>query len=206
MLDKFPIDAHREFAFAPAKLKDDHAFGIWLRSARRGSNPRVMDAAELATLAFRRWREVLVKRVANDSADLIDRIKDNPHVEVTVLILIRAPWLRTNKLVGMCHLRRTWCNNVYIDFLTVHPRTLAGHNRPVKGIGTALLYFVTCIAKEIDAASIWGEATQNSAEFYQKVFSKPGIKDLIFLNKKDYTSFRDRITSDLLTVKPKASV
>jgi len=205
MIDKFPIDTQREFVFAFATLKDDQAFRIWLRSAHLGSNPRVMDAAELATLAFRRWREALVKkRVANDSADLIDRIRDNPHVEVTVLVLIRAPWLRTNKLVGMCHLRRTWCNNVYIDFLTVHPRALAGRNRP-EGIGTALLYFVTCIAKEINAASIWGEATQNSATFYQKVFSKPGIKDLIFLKKKDYTSFSDRITSDLLSVPSKVS-
>lgn len=192
MLETFLIDVNRELRFGFAKRRDDQAYRKWLKSANLGSNPNMMDAAELATLAFRRWREAVAKkRAATCRKDITDIITDNPHAEVTVLVVVKAPWLR-NKPVGFCHLRRTWCNNIYIDFLTVHP----AHLGKLSGVGTALLYFVSCLAAEIGAEVIWGETTQNSVEFYRRVFNKPGTKDLILLEKSDYTSFMDRIQVD----------
>jgi hypothetical protein len=197
MLERFRIDANKEFKFEFAKQRDDQLYRRWLKSAKLGSNPNVIDSAELATLAFRRWREALAKkRVANCIQDVVDFIRDNPHSEVSVLVLIKAPWLRNKKPVGLCHVRRTWCNNIYIDFLTVHPAVLAIPRRKVPGVGTALLYFVSCLAKEINAETIWGEATQNSVEFYRKLFNKPSTKDLIFLERRDYAEFIDRVEGD----------
>jgi hypothetical protein len=198
MLDKFPMDAGRSLEFVFAKRRDDRAFRKWLKSAPPASNPKVLDAMELGTLAFRRWREAVTKkRVADCVDDIKDYIEDNPHAEITVLILVRAPWLKGRNLVGLCHFRRTWCNNIYIDFLTKHPSLIGRHKEAVRGVGTALLYFIACVAADIKAGTVWGEATQNSAKFYRKVFEKPEIKDLIFLDEKDYTAFRNRVSSDL---------
>jgi len=192
MVTTFALPSGKTLQFSFATRRDDLAFRRWAKSARSGSNPRVVDALELATLCFRRWREETTKdRVADSFEDIEDLIQDNPYAEVAVLVLAKAPWLRDGSLVGLCHCRRTWSNNIYIDFLTVHPRLV--RNKSVQGVGTALLYFVTCLAADMDAAVIWGEATQNSHQFYRKVFGLADIKDLIFLGKTEYTAFKNRI-------------
>ena len=196
MLNRFPIDSGRALEFVFAKRKDNQIFRKSLNSVGSASNPNVSDAMELGILAFRRWREALSKgRVAESIEDVKDRIRDNPKAEVIVLILARAPWLRGGKLAGLCHFRRTWCNHLCIDFLTRHP-SLIGKN-DCRGIGTALLYFVSSVAVEINAAAIWWEATQNSAEAYQKMFEKPAVKDLVFVRKRRYNAFKMRVDEGL---------
>lgn len=191
MVTAFALPSGNVLQFSFATRRDDLTFRRWTKSARRGSNPRVIDALELATLCFRRWREEAVKgRVANSFGDIQDFIQDNPRAEVAVLVLAKASWLRGSSLVGMCHFRRTWCNNIYIDFLTGHPRLVS---KKSLGVGTALLYFVTSLAADIDAGVIWGEATQNSHLFYRRVFGVEDINDLIFLHKAEYMAFRNRI-------------
>ncbi len=195
MLEKFPIDPGKSLQFSFAKQnRDDRAFRTWRRSARLTSKPKFLDALELTTIAFRRWKDADVKgRVANDLGEIKDLIQDNPHAEVAVLILVRAHWLRRRPVVGLCHFRRTWCNNIFIDYLTRHPSLFQRHReKPVQGVGTSLLYFVASVAREIGAKRIWGEATQNSAQFYKHVFEKTEITDLIFLSKKDYNGFLTR--------------
>jgi hypothetical protein len=198
MLYEFPLDAEKTLKFAHAKRKDARAFRRSLKSFRGASNPKVLDAMELATLAFRRWREARSKkRVADCVEDVRDHIRNNPHAEITVLVLARAPWLKRNHVAGLCHFRRTWCNNIYIDFLTVHPSLVANRQRPIRGVGTALLYFVACVAAEIKAGALWGEATQNSAEFYRRIFAGADVSDLIYLREPDYNGFRTRIAASL---------
>src|SRR5712692_5307085 len=163
MLETFPIETGRSLEFAFAKRREDRAFRKWIRSAAAASNPKLQDAKELGTLAFRRWREAITKqRVADCVEDIKDFIDDSSEAEVSVLILVRAPWLRGRNLVGLCLFRRTWCNNIYIDFLTKHPSLVGKRKNPIRGVGTALLYFITCVAAEIEADTVWGEATQNS--------------------------------------------
>lgn len=195
MLESFPIEKGRSLEFAFAKRRDERAFSKWLKSAPSASNPKVLDAMELGKLAFSRWKEALGKRrVADCVEDIKDYIDDSSEAEVSVLILVRARWLRGRNLVGLCLFRRTWCNNIYIDFLTKHPSLVVKRRKPLRGVGTALLYFITYVAAEIEAGAVWGEATQNSAKFYRKVFAKPEIKDLIFLTEEDYTAFKDFIS------------
>ncbi len=194
MVSTFALRSGQTLQFAFAARRDDLAFRRWAKSAPRSSKPRVIDALELATLCFRRWREEKVKgRVANSFDEIQELIDDNPHAEVAVLVLAKAPWLGGGTLAGLCHFRRTWCNNIYIDFLTGHPRLV---DQKGLGIGTALLYFVTSVAADINAEVIWGEATTNSHKFYRRVFEVPDIKDLILLPKAQYTAFWKKIEGE----------
>jgi hypothetical protein len=192
MITSFALPTGKNLEFVFATKRDDMLFRRWAKSARRGSIPRVVDALELATLSFRRWREECVKgRIANSFDEIQEFIQDNPHAEVAVLILAKAPWLRSGSLVGLCHCRRTWCNNIYIDFLTVHPRLV--RSKSVRGVGTALLYVVTSLAAKLDAGVVWGEATQNSHKFYRRVFGIEDIRDLILLGKTEYMAFQSQV-------------
>ena len=197
--DGFQIDGGKKLEFVFAKRNDHRLFNRWVKSANPGSNPNVLNAMELATLAFRRWKEAHKEgQVAHSVQDIKDYIRNNPHEEITILILVRARWLKDRTLAGLCHFRRTWCNNIFIDFLTRHPSLVRKPTTSkIRGVGTALLYFVTSVAAEIEAGAVWGEATQNSAEFYKGAFEKPNIKDLFFLKKKDYTAYVKRIRLDL---------
>ena len=94
-------------------------------------------------------------------------------------------------MAGICALHRTWCNNLYLDFLAVHPRLYRrGQPQPddIKGIGTAALWYLALIAERIGAGAIWGEATEGSHGFYSAAFNQP-IQDLIFITKEGYTTF-----------------
>ena len=137
------------------------------------------------------------RRVADRLQDIKDLIQDNPYAEVAVLILVKVPWLRRNNLAGVLFFRRTWCNNIFLEYLVVHPLYARNPEGPVRGVGTAMLYFLSNIATEIDAGTIWGEATQNSAPFYRKMFGRKGIDDRIHLSRKTYKAFQVEMEAKL---------
>jgi hypothetical protein len=199
--DKFLIEPGKPLGYVFAKrARDDRSFGNWRESIRPMSNPRFLDALELATLAFRRWRDADSKgRVANYAQEIQEFKQDNPYAEVSVLVLVRALWMKRKPTVGLCYFRRTWCNNIFIEILTRHPAFVNRGTKEgaIRGVGTALLYFVTSVALALDANVIWGEATQNSAKFYQDVFKKSEMTDLIFLTKEEYTEFVERVSLEL---------
>lgn len=191
--EEFPVAQDRVAKYAFARDGDGRGLQRWTRYIRPGdANPNKRDAAELTKLALRRWREGRAKRfVANTIEDVKDLIRDNPNVEVAALVLAKTPWFRRATTVGTCHFRRTWCNNVCVDFLTVHPLIVGNRASPIRGVGTGLLYYVTCVANEIDANNVWLEATQNSAPFYKKVFGRRSkVGDLLVLTKAEYNAFR----------------
>ncbi len=194
----FSIGGEKPFQYAYATKRDERAFRGWLNSAETSSNPNVLDALELTKQAFRRWREEKASGyVAESIEDIKDFIQDNPHAEVGQLVLARAPWMKKGTLVGLCHFHRTWSNNVFIDYLAMHPRLVRKHTMPLRGVGTALLYYVACVAAEIEAGAIWGETTQNSAPFYRRAFGRPEIKDMIYLSREEYLAFKGRIEEKL---------
>lgn len=167
------------------------ALESWQKLVRSDPNPIARDAAELARLAYGKWayyRSAL--EIGATLKDVVAKIRDNPNAEVAVLLLAKAPQLRDRRIrmriAGVCLFRRTWCNNVFIDFLARHPLD------PVKGAGTALLCYVARIASVIDADAIWGETTQNSAGYYAKAFGEPEIKDLLYVGREKYQAFWKR--------------
>jgi hypothetical protein len=178
--------------FVFANPRNVRALKSWAKSIHPDeANPLKLDAVEFSTLASRRWREEKAKRrVANSIQELKDLIQDSQQAEIAVLILARAPGIRGSAFVGLCHFRRTWCNNLCVDFLTAHPLVARNPKSRLHGVGTALLYFVMCVAIEIKASAIWFETTQNSAPYYRSVFKRPKIRDLVLLTRKQYTAFR----------------
>jgi hypothetical protein len=151
--------------------------------ASSDSESKVAEAAEFARLAAKRWsyyrRQSLV---ATDIEDLCRRVAADPSGELSVLLVARIE----DRLLGCCHFRRTWAGNVYIDFLA------APALQDFTGTGTGLLFYVSCIAAEIGANQIWGEATRDSCGFYEKTFSCTGVDDLFRIPNSSFVRFRDR--------------
>ena len=185
----------------------------WRKSVAGEASPIKLDAVELADLAFLRWDEARGRqRAASSLEEIQEFIQNNPHAEVAVMILAKAPWVRKkqlNTLVGLCTLRRTWANNIFIDFLSAHPRLTRNPRSPIRGAGTALMYAVATVGAAIKAKAIWGEATQNSAPFYAKLFGRQDMKDLLYLAEGDYLAFRSKVEENLRKIeerkKPKAA-
>ncbi len=197
-IGSFPVASGKvvELAYATAEKRQalGRAVRRWGDALRSGANPVKLDAVELANLAFRRWCEGLSKRrIAGTLQDIKDHIQDNPHAEVSVLLLARASWLRHRSLVGLCHFRRTWANNLFIDFLAAHPSIAGERESPLGGLGTGMLHHIMVVAEEIHAGAIWGEATQNSVWFYRKIFERPEMGDLIYLAPPEYAAFRKKV-------------
>lgn len=119
-------------------------------------------------------------------------IRNNPHEEVQLLVLGKSK-IPDAAMAGLCLFRRTWCNNVAVDLLAVHPREVASERQRFKGLGPCLLWYVAEFAEELEAESLWLEATQNSATFYERAFELKGVKDLVVLDRNQYTLFRDSV-------------
>lgn len=207
MTQGFPVAAGKPVKFVFATPRDSKGTQSWKEAVRKRRNPILLDAVELSTMAFRRWREARSKGyVASSVQEIKDFVQNNPHAEVAMLVLAKGPWLKKRNLLGLCYFRRTWSNNIYLDVLTSHPLLARNLTSPVRGVGTALLYFVCCVAAEIGAKAIWGEATQNSACFYRKVFGRNDIDDRIYLDEAAYKEFKKRIEAKLATqeTKPQA--
>lgn len=99
------------------------------------------------------------------------------------------------RIAGVCLFRRTWCNNIFIDFLARHPLN------PIKGAGSALLWYIARVASAINADAIWGETTQNSVEYYAQVFGKQDMRDLLYIRRDEYEAFWQRTEQRQLEAK-----
>ena len=53
------------------------------------------------------------------------------------------------------------------DFLFVHPR-ISGQLEPVRGVGLGILQGLYCLATILGCQRVWGEATRDSAPFYER--------------------------------------
>jgi len=164
------------------------ALGSWQKLVKGNPSPVAHDAAELAQLAYSKWayyrREL---EIGATLEEVMAKIRNNPNAEVAVLLLAKAPALRNRsirmRIAGVCLFRRTWCNNIFIDFLAGHPLT------PVKGVGSAILWYVARLASVINAEAIWGETTQNSVGYYAKLFGKQDMRDLLYVRRDEYELF-----------------
>ncbi|MEQ1933860.1 MAG: hypothetical protein ABL962_08275 [Fimbriimonadaceae bacterium] len=141
---------------------------------------RGADAKEFAQLAAKRWRHYRdTDTAAMSLAELRQMIKDDPHGEYCFHLKITADWFPAS--LGGAMARRTWCNHLMIDFLFAHPQ-ICSRVVNVKMIGLNLLRAVCLIAKALDCKRVWGEATHDSAAFYQYHLGAP-IEDMFILEK-----------------------
>jgi hypothetical protein len=80
--------------------------------------------------------------------------------------------------------------------LCAHPFIAAptkNYRNVVNGVGLAMLFYVTEIARQCKSKLIWGEATQNSPKFYKKAFKLTSVKDLIYVPQPKFDRFYGRI-------------
>jgi len=156
-------------------------------------HPIRTDAVSFAALACKRFTshsgiEVYAQRVD----DISDHITNNPHCEVANLVVMKCDWFTESEVIGVAHFRRSWCNNLILDYLAAHPWIA---NRPehfqhkVSGVGTGLLCFLSNIGVRYNCEAIWGEATQNSCQIYKRFFDLESVRDLLYIPRDKYAEF-----------------
>ncbi|RXH55776.1 hypothetical protein GRAN_2633 [Granulicella sibirica] len=174
-------------------LKEE--IGRWEGSIGNDPSPPQQDSLELARYAVRRWGEAYKQKPQKGTAHTMERLKqmivNNPRSDVRMLALAQVGWLQGEKTVGVCMFRRTWCNNIALEVVAAHPGLDEKKESPISGLGTGFLHHVSSVAETISASAIWGECTQNSAEFYKVFVDQPEhLKDLIILPKEQYQEIR----------------
>jgi hypothetical protein len=165
----------------------------WREKSRGIQHPRCVGAIEIAELAKRRYathNELLP--YAKTIQEFQDHINDNPYCEVACLVFLKCNWFPDSDTIGLAHFRRTWCNNIVLDYLCSYPlnvKVLPTYAHSLQGAGPALLYFVVQVAKKYQSRAVWGEATQNSFSFYKDMFELSDVEDLIVAPRTNYIKF-----------------
>lgn len=150
----------------------------WRSSARLRANPHVRDALEYARLASKRWAYYHRNgETANSLSQLRAAIQRNPRAEVAFMLIARAAWQPDPKLLGLAYCRRSWCHRLIVDFVAVHPHVVGRLRENIRGMSTGLFNGLIQIADDLGIEIIWGEATANSARFYERILGVERIFD-----------------------------
>jgi hypothetical protein len=170
-----------EFKFATAA--DLRTLQNWRSKASLRASPHVQDAIEYSRLAGKRWRTYSKsKRAVTGLNQMRTAIQTNPRAEIAFVLVAHAQWHSPSKILGFCFCRRTWVNHIVLDFAAAHPNAIRAAEGEVRGVGAAMIYSLTNLAQEIGVSLIWGEATENSAEFYRNILKNPAISDHFFIS------------------------
>jgi hypothetical protein len=160
-------------------------------SKHEKDRPKFRDTILFAKYVYNLWDSSQSRKeyYATSFKAIKEFIRDNPYNEVANFVVLKSDMYRDTSVIGFCHFRRTWCNNIFIDYLGVHPLLIKEHVRKIKGVGTTLLYCVSMVATELESNYIWGEATQLSCGYYMNVFKLPKVTDMIYIPRKKYLLF-----------------
>ena len=180
-----------------ATLSDLSFVERWRETLDADPDPKQKDAVELAQLARERFfaDSGVGQLYLTRAEDLHDHINRDQQCEVGGFILLRCDWFIPSRIIGLCHFRRTWCNSIAVDYLATHPLAMREAKDPkfrVKGIGTALLCFVSRMAVRNACEKIWGEATLSSHPFYEYLFELEKVKDLFIVPPENFSSCAKR--------------
>ena len=150
----------------------------WRSPARLRANPHVRDALEYARLASKRWAYYHRNgETATSLPQLRAAIQENPRAELAFMLIARAAWQPDPKLLGLAYCRRSWCHRLIVDFVAVHPHVVGRLRENIRGMGTGLFNGLIQIADHLGIEIIWGEATANSAPFYEKILGAEVVFD-----------------------------
>jgi hypothetical protein len=143
----------------------------------------VTDAGEFAALAAKRW--FYYSREGATVASLPElrmAVSRNSRAEIAFLMIAHAQWRKRNPVLALAYCRRTWCNQLALDFLAVQPG-VSFQNKPIRGVGTGMIFGLASLAQLLDIRLLWGEATSSSAPFYEKVLQVQSVKDLFIIKR-----------------------
>lgn len=80
-----------------------------------------------------------------------------------------------------------------IDFLFVHP-DICGKLVGIKTVGLQILQAICLLARQLGCKRVWGEATLDSAPFYQRQLGKL-VEDHFAIEKREIARFARRLQS-----------
>jgi len=150
----------------------------WSSPARLRANPHVSDALEYARLASKRWAYYHRHgETVTSLPDFHSAIQSHPRAEIAFMLIARASWQPDPKLLGLAYCRRSWCHRFVVDFVAVHQHVVGRLHERIRGIGTGLFHGLIQIADDLGIGMIWGEATANSASFYEKILGAEAVLD-----------------------------
>lgn len=179
-----------------AELSDLLFVERWRETLGESPAPVQRESVDLAHLA--RERAFADSKVGqpyvSTSGDIREHVARDQHCEVAGLVLLTCDWFNASDVIGFCHFRRTWCNNLAIDYLGKHPLTLGNSGDPrynIKGIGPALLCFLSRVGVELSSNNLWGEATKTSWGFYKKLFALDSVQDLFLIPQQKFAICAD---------------
>lgn len=176
-----------------AREHDLNFVKTWRQSLGRDQNPLRIEAVDLAEVAVHRFEaHHKIQPYARSIQDISDHVTQNPVCEVACLVILKCNWFPDSEIIGIAHFRRTWKNRIILDYLSTHPfvvRPPTGHTPKVRGVGSALLYFLSTIARDYECDAIWGEATVHSHGFYENVLKLPSVEDLIYAPRDNFLRF-----------------
>ena len=185
MNSRFPVEVNGrwsevEFQFGTAKQAS--LLTRWRPPPRVRGQAVVRDALEYARLASKRWRYY---EKANASAGSLDNLREKvqrePGAEIAMIFTAAATWHSPTAILGFAFVRRSWCNHLIVDFLSVHPRVIARTPEQIRGVGAGILHQLVALAEQLETLCIWGEATAHSAPFYQRILGVEKILDHFFI-------------------------
>ncbi|RFC52738.1 MAG: hypothetical protein DVB22_000321 [Verrucomicrobia bacterium] len=164
---KFADDRPRA---VPARLcwvttpKDWSFVDEWQQRADQTENPNDADSLEFAVIAGERWQYLSSRgECARSPQDVEARATQHPRNEFGFALLMQMPEGRIWRTVGFSHLRRLWSGNLCLEFLgSMAPKGCSG-------VGQQMLAYLSLIARGVGASEIWGECTEGSRGFYQRV-------------------------------------
>lgn len=178
-----------------ARMGDDAEMKKW-KAPRKHSRPDLAaDSIELARLAGKRWRYYLRRNEAATSMDeLLEKTGANPRSEVGFIIIAKAIGESVSSTLGVAWCRRTWCNHLVLDFLAVHP-ALNDPKGGYKGMGFAMFIGIAIVAEKLRCSLLWGEATETSCTFYQKLLGGTPVMDHFFFHSDSLSALRRELSS-----------
>ncbi len=134
----------------------------WHSASRVADSASLRDSLEYATLAGKRWRYLDDLGLAPASpAELQQRTEKQPTGEFGVALGLREK-TPSGSILGFAFARRTWANNLMLEFLAGSPLTGSG----IKGTGAALMQALALIGLSLHCGELWGECTEASQGFY----------------------------------------
>jgi hypothetical protein len=151
-----------------------------------------LDAVDLAQLAIDTFlaHSRVQQLYVNSVEEIAAHIEAEKTTELAGFVLMKCDWFPDSQVIGLCHFRRSWSNSIILDYLAVHPFIAnypADYPYEVKGAGTALLWFISDIARRYTCRKIWGEATHRSSTYYTRMFVLDSpVEDLIFVPRLNY--------------------
>jgi hypothetical protein len=158
----------------------------WRGSLSGDVSVKQNDSIEFLESALSKWRLYEIRgRIGRSPVEFEAQIKREKYADVLGMFVINAPWSSLKGSIGFCQFRRTWCHNLAIDFIAVHPMLLV-RNPPISGIGTALLHEVAVFARHLETTYVWLETTDLSVKYYSGLFGTSPASDLLRLPTAEF--------------------